>query len=221
MPRRYAELFRGQESLLASHRGWDPGALELARRFQRSLRAPLISSTTTRLLIELNRSLRHRRLFSDVVAALSADERKKLIDEVHAPHWNAVAAAVDEALASPASVLHLGVHTFTPQLDGVVRTADVALLYDPRREQERAFCGLWLAELARARPELRLRRNYPYRGIDDGLTTALRRRYPPEDYLGVELEVNQAFPLGDATPWRRLQRDLAAALSLALQAFAA
>ena len=36
-------------------------------------------------------------------------------------------------------------------------------------------------------------RNRPYRGTADGLTTALRSRYLPSRYFGIELEVNQRF----------------------------
>ena len=39
----------------------------------------------------------------------------------------------------------------------------------------------------------RVRRNYPYRGAADGLTTALRRLFKPKDYLGLEIEINQAL----------------------------
>ena len=37
-----------------------------------------------------------------------------------------------------------------------------------------------------------MRRNAPYRGDADGLTTALRRERPASRYCGVELELNQA-----------------------------
>ena len=40
-------------------------------------------------------------------------------------------------------------------------------------------------------PEFALRRNSPYRGTADGLTTALRRRYPANRYIGIEVEMNQ------------------------------
>ena len=36
-----------------------------------------------------------------------------------------------------------------------------------------------------------MRRNYPYAGKGDGLTSYLRRRFPPGAYVGIELEVNQ------------------------------
>ena len=38
-----------------------------------------------------------------------------------------------------------------------------------------------------------MRRNYPYRGSSDGLTTTLRGLFADPDYLGIEIEVNQAL----------------------------
>jgi hypothetical protein len=117
-------------------------------------------------------------------------------------------------------VLHIGSHSFTPSLDGVVRNADVGLLYDPRRLREAAFCDAWLAALE-ARGAGRVRRNYPYAGTSDGLPTLLRHRYGADDYLGIELEVNQRYPLEGGVAWRRMRRLAAAALDDALRACAA
>lgn len=38
-----------------------------------------------------------------------------------------------------------------------------------------------------------MRRNYPYLGRADGLTTHLRRALKTPRYLGIELELNQAL----------------------------
>jgi hypothetical protein len=56
-----------------------------------------------------------------------------------------------------------------------------------------------------------LRRNYPYRGQSDGLTTALRRQFGAR-YLGIELEINQRWPLGPRSAWQTLQADLQATI---------
>jgi hypothetical protein len=40
-------------------------------------------------------------------------------------------------------------------------------------------------------PKWSVRRNYPYLGRSDGLTTYLRRRFDRDRYVGVEIEVNQ------------------------------
>jgi hypothetical protein len=42
-------------------------------------------------------------------------------------------------------------------------------------------------------PMIRVRRNYPMRGTREGLTQSLRREFPPESYLGIELQMNQAW----------------------------
>jgi hypothetical protein len=51
---------------------------------------------------------------------------------------------------------------------------------------------LWQASL-RAHSELRVRRNYPYSGKYDGLTSSFRKLYGEKKYLGFEIEVNQAL----------------------------
>ena len=56
---------------------------------------------------------------------------------------------------------------------------------------------------------LRVRRNYPYRGDADGLTTTLRRRFPWQRYLGIEIEVNQKHVLAGGRDWRALRAHIA------------
>lgn len=203
VPRRYATLFDRRGELLASHRGWDPGALELARLMARRLAAPLLFTTVTRLLVEPNRSEGHPALFSHVSAGLDEREKQRVLAWYYTPHRERVRELVRSHVNAGSRVVHVGVHTFTPELNGEVRRADVGLLYDPRRTKERELCAAWAAALAVAAPGLRVRKNYPYRGAADGLTTALRAEFPPTAYLGIELEVNQALAASPDTPVRR------------------
>jgi len=212
VPPEYMALFAGQGELLSSHRGFDPGSLELGRRFARALDCNSHATRVTRLLVDVNRSLGHRTLFSAVSRALASDARQRILQRYYHPHRARVESDVRSALSTARSVLHLGVHTFTPVFDGVVRHVDVGLLYDPRCKRERAFCLSWQHTLQTRIPELRVRRNFPYRGRSDGLTTYLRRRLRTPRYLGIELEVNQRFPNGDRATWLRLQRQLVASL---------
>jgi predicted N-formylglutamate amidohydrolase len=64
VPLAWRHLFASRQETLQSHRGWDPGALALARQFAARMEATLFSSLVTRLLVELNRSLHHPGLFS-------------------------------------------------------------------------------------------------------------------------------------------------------------
>lgn len=61
VPSAFKTLF--SEKFLASHRGYDAGALALARDLAAAARAPLFYSTTSRLLVELNRPLGHPQIF--------------------------------------------------------------------------------------------------------------------------------------------------------------
>ncbi len=70
-------------------------------------------------------------------------------------------------------------HTFTPKLGVQLRNADFAVLYDPARAWERAAADRWIRAM---RPLAPSRKNYPYRGTSDGLTTSLRRLHPPDRY---------------------------------------
>ena len=212
VPERYAALFPGRDRLLASHRGWDPGSLALARALSRALHAPLHTCTTTRLLVDTNRSLGHRALFSRATRTLPPAEKRLILDRWYLPHRAGVEQAVHAEVARRHRVIHLAVHSFTPVLGRVTRPLDVGLLYDPKRPGEVAFCHTWQAALQGASPELRVRRNQPYRGTADGLTTHLRRRFENRDYLGIELEVNQRFPLGPPAAWLGLRRLLVRSL---------
>lgn len=197
VPASYRRIFAGAGDVLASHRGWDPGALRLARSLAPALGGRLRTATVTRLLVDLNRSSGHPRVFSEFTRGLPREERKEILERWHAPHREAVLGEVQELVASDRPVVHLGVHSFTPVLDGVVRRADVALLYDPSRPGEAALCAAWTQALRRLLPHLAVRRNQPYRGVSDGLTTSMRRHFGAEAYLGIEIEVNQRLIAAD------------------------
>jgi predicted N-formylglutamate amidohydrolase len=213
VPAAYVPLFRRHQRLLNSHRGYDPGALELARACARRLEAPLHFATVTRLLVELNRSIGHRSHFSVVTNALSREEREALVHKYYLPYRQRVEAEIAAAIAAGQRALHFSMHTFTPQLDGQVRKADVGLLYDPRRPGEAAICAAIRRDFALRRPDLVVRMNYPYQGKADGFTTRMRKKWNAAAYVGIEIELNQKWPLGrDRRAWRQIVRDLCLAI---------
>lgn len=195
VPPEHRALFASAHNVLATHRGYDIGALPIARALASALRAPLHESIITRLLIDLNRSLDHPTCFSEYSRDAAPATRKSIIRRYYTPYRDAVERAVRTQLARRHRVLHLSVHSFTPVLDGVIRTADIGLLYDPARWREKEFCSIWRDSLLAVAPGLRVRRNYPYQGRSDGLPTSLRRSLGSPRYLGIELEVNQALLL--------------------------
>ena len=209
LPPGYEPLFQDHQELLHSHRGWDPGALELARTIARTTGAPLYTTTVSRLLVEMNRSRGNPALFSAQSWALDDASREELALDFHDGYWNRVAAEVDALLTRGQTVVHLAVHTFTPELDGEVRQTEIGLLYDPVRMGETELCLRWEELLHTARPDLRITHNYPYSGTADGVVTALRADRLDRQYVGVEIEVNQAFALGLKPGWEVMQQDIA------------
>ncbi|HET7609741.1 MAG TPA: N-formylglutamate amidohydrolase [Gammaproteobacteria bacterium] len=215
MPAAYAPLFAGAADVLATHRGYDLGAREVARAFGRRLGVTPFVGTTTRLVVDLNRSPGNRSVFSAYTRPLSAVECEAALASHYWPYRNAVEDSVARAVGAGEAVLHVSAHSFTPVLRGEVRNCDVGFLYDPREAGEVRFVESWYAALAAAAPRLTLRRNYPYRGVSDSLVTHLRRRYAGRGYVGMELEVNQKH-VGSAS-WRALVAVLAATLVTAVE----
>ncbi len=195
VPTPYRPLFRSEAArkALASHRGSDPGALWVAERLALALNTPLHSTTVSRLLVDTNRSEHHPRLFSEWSSKVSPAEREVVLNQYYRPHRARIARTINDLLRSGARVLHVAVHSFTPVLDGEERRADLGLLYDPRRSWEHTVARRWQSLMGLENEALRVRRNYPYRGIADGLTTALRKSHGAAVYAGIELELGQAL----------------------------
>jgi predicted N-formylglutamate amidohydrolase len=218
IPAPYQPLFRGRRALLESHRGYDPGALVVARQLARALGAPLVSSTVSRLLVDLNRSMGHPQLFSAATRGAPPALRAEIVAQHYLPYRTLVERLVRQSVSQRRRVIHISSHSFTPVLDGRVRHADAGLLYDPARHGEAALCARWKAAQAEMAPTFRLRRNYPYAGKGDGLTSHLRRRFPPRAYVGIELEVNQGIVLAGGRRWRTLRSTLIDSLRIACAA---
>jgi predicted N-formylglutamate amidohydrolase len=201
IPAPFQRMFRGRRALLASHRGYDAGALVMARDLAKAFNAPLVASTVSRLLVDLNRSVRHPRLFSAATRATPKEVRETIVERHYRPYRDRVEQFVEEWVSRGRRVIHISSHSFTPRLDGNVRRADIGLLYDPRRRGEMELCARWKISLAENSPALRIRRNYPYAGKGDGLTAYLRKRFSPAAYVGIELEINQAIVHGAGRRW--------------------
>ena len=217
VPKALQTLFEGKNHILETHRGYDLGALSLAKSLADAFNAPLYSSIYTRLICDLNRSCHNPMLFSEFTRSLSLRDRNQILKTYYFPHREAVETAIQQSLNRNQHVLHVGVHTFTPNLDGKKRRTDAGLLYDPGRSFEKEFCLRWQQTLAQVDDTLQVRRNYPYQGRSDGFPNHFRRMYPETAYTGIELEVNQKFYLLGRAEWNRVKKVFAESLRFALQ----
>jgi predicted N-formylglutamate amidohydrolase len=194
IPSVYKEYFK-DKNILKTHRGYDLGALDLFN-FLEPLSDASFSSTTSRLFIELNRSLHHKQLFSEFTKGLSKKDKTEIIKDYYQPYRRAVENKIKGFIENHNSVLHLSIHSFTPQLNNKTRNCDIGLLYDSARKTEQQYCKELKAELLKLDSNLNIRFNYPYLGKSDGFTSYLRTQFPIH-YLGIEIEINQKFASED------------------------
>lgn len=187
-------VFAGCKDLLGTHRGYDIGALCVYRHLCKDLRPDYsCAGKYSRLAIDLNRSLNHPNVLSEYSEKLPEAVKEKLrgIWRAHRSH---VEEFIGKALRKGAGnqVLHLGIHSFTPVMNGTPRNADIGILYDPARPAEKETARALKKKFNEKYPEFKIRFNYPYRGAADGFTTALRKKFGTR-YIGLEIEISQAL----------------------------
>lgn len=192
VPDDYKYLFRKADRSLNSHRGYDIGALELFHLIKGEFIVYKQCTTVSRLLVDVNRSLYRRTLFSEFTKGLTKEEKKVILDNFYYAFRRPFEEKMISLWTERKIVLHLSVHSFTPSLNGEIRATDFGILYNPERDGEKRFAKIWKMELNRVLPGYRVRYNYPFRGKPDGHVRYLRDR-EKEYYLGIEFEMNQKY----------------------------
>ena len=192
--------------VLKTHRAYDIGAVQVFRKLVKFAKPEFYcEGKFSRLFVDLNRTITNKSAFSEYYDALETRDKaaaKKAKTQATA-YWQEYRAAIEKfvdsalkpktlAAKSAPTIIHLGIHSFTPVLNSKVRSTDIGILYDPTRPQERAYANVIKAEIKRLYPAMKVRFNYPYKGTSDGLTTTLRKKFGP-DYVGIEIEINQKF----------------------------
>lgn len=219
IPRNYRHLFREHEALLGTHRGFDLGVDSLAKSFATTLNVPMYKNSVSRLVVDTNRSLWRRTLFSEITKPLPKADRDTILNAYYHPHRDRIAQFIHQEIEAGRKILHVATHTFTPALNGSERQTDIGLLYDPDRSNEKHLCKLWKTAFHEYLPELRVRFNYPYRGKPDGLTAHFRKRHTNGHYLGIELEVNQKYVQKNGHFPNSLRNKIVAAFRKSLEKF--
>ena len=180
--------------VLKTHRAYDIGAAQVFRKLVKFAKPEFYcEGKYSRLFVDLNRTITNKSAFSDYLR----DNAKAKAQAI--AYWTEYRSAIEKFVESAlkpktqaATIVHLGIHSFTPKLNGKVRNTDIGILYDPARPQERAYANVIKAEIKRLYPTMKVRFNYPYKGTTDGLTTTLRKKFGPR-YVGIEIEINQKF----------------------------
>ena len=192
--------------VLKTHRAYDIGAVQVFRKLVKFAKPEFsCEGKFSRLFVDLNRTITNKSAFSEYYEALETSDKTaaaKAKAQATA-YWKEYRANIEKFVSSSlrsskqaAEIVHLGIHSFTPVLNGKVRNTDIGILYDPSRPQERAYAQVIKDEIKRLYPTMKVRFNYPYKGTSDGLTTTLRKKFGTR-YVGIEIEINQKFFSGD------------------------
>ena len=195
-----------------THRAYDIGALKVFRKLVKFAKPEFsCEGKFSRLFVDLNRTITNKSAFSEYYDAFEASD-KSAAEKAKATataYWkeyreniekfvmqnigkSSKAAGKKNAGNKGTAIVHLGIHSFTPVLNGKPRNTDIGILFDPARPQEHAYANVIKDEIKRLYPHMKVRFNYPYKGTSDGLTTSLRKKFGPR-YVGIEIEINQKF----------------------------
>ncbi len=127
---------------LQRHIAWDIGAAALTRNLSAHFNSPAILARASRLVVDVNRDVANPSAMPDVSdgtlvpgnQALSADQRQQRIDRFYTPFHDAVDAQTEAMLAQGTLPFLVGMHSFTPHMNGTARPWVVGLLWnnDPR-----------------------------------------------------------------------------------------
>lgn len=178
---------------LDTHIAWDIGAAGVARHLAMALDAPLFLQRYSRLVIDCNRPLSA----PDSIAASSGGipipgnqnlNRAETAERARAIFWpyhQRIRALLEERESGSRRFLLVSVHSFTPQLFGVVRPFHTGILY--HRDQRLAGP---LLTLLRREADLVVGDNQPYaasEATDYSIIEHAERRGAPY----VEIEIRQ------------------------------
>ena len=191
VPVAFKYLFQQADVELMSHRGWDPGALPIAKKLSSELHAPLFFQVVTRLLIEANRSEDNPELFSEYSNGLKRSVKTYILEKYYHSYRDQVINWIKDEIKNY-DIVHLSIHSFTPVLKGNKRTTDLGILIDERKQNELNLASRWQTSWSEQLPQYKVDINKPYGGADDGFTTYLRKLFP-KNYAGIEFEFNQKF----------------------------
>ena len=169
------------EDALRTHIGWDPGALQVARRLSARFDSPLFWPDISRLVIDCNRAPDASSLIVaesegrkvEANRGLTEDERARRLDHIHRPYHAAIDSVLARRVAAGLPTMVIAVHSFTPIYLGKSRPWQVGIVFDEdRRMADPLIRGL------KADPSLTVGINEPYSPADQVYYTIERHAGP-------------------------------------------
>ena len=137
IPKSLATLGLGPAEL-SHHIAWDSGAAAVTRILAARLDAPAVFSGYSRLVIDCNRKPGHVTSIpaeSDGIpvpgnASVTPTEAARRTEAVFHPYHHAVEGVISAIQARGPAPAIIGIHSFTPEMDGVARPWHLSVLWD-------------------------------------------------------------------------------------------
>ena len=197
-----------------SHYTWDPGALEATQFLSQKLKAPYFANTSSRLLIDCNRSDNNPKRFPRWTKKLKASERQAIEKLVCDSYKSKVRTHVKKLLSRGHFVVVISVHSFTPVLNGKRRETELGVLYRPFVNTESDLASALVTHLKNF-SNFKIHHNRPYQGHTDCFLNELFREFKNPQFTGVMFELNYGL-LSSKKSWDELQWALATAVKAVL-----
>jgi hypothetical protein len=182
VPLRYRSLITNEE-VLASMEGWDMGALDIALSLSEAINAPCFAHNTTRLLVDVDRSLTDLKLFSIHSATLGDEDKQHILDRYYFPYRLRVENSI-ASLAKP--VFHLSIHTFQSQES----VPSIQIRWSGQSQVEHPDINEFLNKLSGVSSPVKF--YFETATKEDGsLIDYLHNRFASEDYIGLTMKFDQ------------------------------
>lgn len=209
IPPGYKDLGLDEEAL-SRHIAWDIGAAALTETLSAALDAPAVLAKFSRLLIDPNRPVDAASLIpatSDGTVIpgnqhVDATERSLRISRYYNPFHTGIATQVEAFKARGAVPLMVGMHSFTPAMNGKARPWNVGLLWDKDPRLAQAFI-----EGLTPRPGLVVGDNEPYSGKLLFHTMNLHGAAHGFPQVTVEIRQDEIDDAGGVAKWAEILAD--------------
>ncbi|MES2662213.1 MAG: N-formylglutamate amidohydrolase [Pseudomonadota bacterium] len=178
------------KEILDTHRGYDIQAKLIVEKLYKKINtlsflSVLYLGNFSRLLIDLNRPLESKSLFSEFTRY---SNKQVFLLKIHKHYWDQIEAWVFKRLQSNNNyVVHLAIHSFTPIWKGKLRNTDIGILFHPKSHIEKKLANQMRMKIKQEWPEGKIYFNRPYSGSSPCLPNYLREKFSNQ-FLGFEIE---------------------------------
>jgi predicted N-formylglutamate amidohydrolase len=182
VPLRYRSAIN-DDDVLASIEGWDIGALDIALAISEAIDAPCFAHNTTRLLVDVDRSLANPWLFSTYTVDLGDEDKQQILDKYYFPYRLRVENSI-ASLSKP--VLHLSIHTFQSRES----VPSIQIKWSNHNPVEDRYINRFVNNLSGVTAPVKIHFETVTKE-HDSFISYLYKRFASEEYTGITLMFDQ------------------------------